>query len=62
MKKYVSGEEERIVKTMQGIGKEMEKRICEQMERMTEYIKQIIKEWKKERSERDKERRRNKEE
>lgn len=62
MEKYVSGGEERIVKTMQEIGKEMEKRICEQMERMTDYIKQIIKEWKKEKSERDEERRRDKEE
>lgn len=39
----------------------MEERICKQMERMIEYIKQIIKKWKKERSERDEERRRDKE-
>lgn len=56
MEKYVSGGEERIVKTMQEIEKEMEEKICEQMED-DRYIKQIIKEWKKERSERDEERR-----
>lgn len=56
MEKYISGGEERIVKTMQEIEKEMEEKICEQMED-DRYIKQIIKEWKKERSERDEERR-----
>lgn len=43
MEKYVSGGEERIVKTMQEIEKEMEEKICEQMED-DRYIKQIIKE------------------
>lgn len=41
MEKYVSGGEERIVKTMQEIGKEIEEKICEQMERMTDILSKL---------------------
>lgn len=47
MEKYITGED-RIVKVMQEIGGEIEERICKQMDKMTDHIEQIRREWKEE--------------